>query len=288
MRAVIDGHGNWLEVRLGERVDKQCWDEFVRTINLISEVANRGARVLRFSIRPPHFLNIPPRGAGWKLNNELEHLPCLWEVELGRAAGALAALLTCADDLSALFVLANYITPQIQLVTSEFAKITLYPLRITFLLPYPIPDIEFTDDMEQITEVGTAMLEATGEVSLDAIGASYRNYLRYYIRNITPGMRLFLCRIVLFHALTARDLRIPRRLTLVTVEDNPIFRRLQIIAEEDIPCEEKVLAARLLLKFEESEVTYEFARRVLADIVPQWEMLLWVERATLKMLGGSH
>lgn len=291
MRVIVDAHDDRLELRLAERHDANLRARFNDAVNLISEIANRGARTLRFSIRPPHFFDIPPFGALWHLRAKFTHLPCAWETELASSSGALAALLNCTNDLEALFVISAYIEPQIQIVANEFAKIILRPLpHFAFLLPYPIPSVEFTDDFEQITDVGNAVLEGSGEISLDLVGVSYRNYLRYYIRNMTPGMRLFLSRIVLYHAFTSQNLRAARRLTPVVVEENPILRRLQLLVEENIPDTERVMAARLLLKFENDDVVYDLVRRAVGDLIPNWETLLWVERAAQNtvaaLLGG--
>lgn len=291
MRVIVDGHDDRLELRLAERHGANLRARFNSAVNLISEIANRGARTLRFSIRLPHFFDIPPFGALWRLRAKFTHLPCVWETELASSSGALAALLNCTNDLEALFVTSAYIEPQIQIVANDFAKIILRPLpHFAFLLPYPIPSVEFTDDVEQITDVGNAVLEGSGEISLDLVGVSYRNYLRYYIRNMTPGMRLFLSRIVLYHALTSQNLRAARRLTPVVVEENPILRRLQLLLEENIPDTERVMAARLLLKFESDDVVYDLVRRAVGDLIPNWETLLWVERAAQNavaaLLGG--
>lgn len=277
MLVEVCGHKERIEVRIAERIDmRRDWGRFERAVELISDVVNKR----------PHYFVIPPRGAMWRTNIKSRFLPESWEIELEEAVGALASLLLCQTELEHLFVMANYIEPQVKALSDDFALIKLYPLSLTYLLPYPIPTVEFTDDMEQITEVGTATLEGGYEIAFDATAASYRRFLRRYIRNITPGFRLFLARIVIYHALVEK-IEAARRITPVVFEGNPILRRLQLIVEEDLPICEKIIAARLLLKHDQSDVAYTVVRNAIIDTVPQIDTLLWAESVTKRIFRGE-
>lgn len=250
---ILDGHGDRLELRL-ERGD---WEKFRRDVEALVDVAGGVARFFRISIRPPHWLDIPPRGALFRLRANLTYLPCchdasgVWDV--GELVGG---LLLSERDSEAVWVVAPILAPQVKLWgDATVCKVTLSPLPISFLLPYPIPDLEFTDDLEQMLPAASAQLaglsadmEGLEQAPPDAHTMVYRRYLRYYVRQMSAGFRLLLARIVIYHALLRKEelLSAPPPSTVATPPRNILANRLMALVDTPELKWERWVALRLL------------------------------------------
>ncbi len=251
MMVVLDGHADRLEIRTSNK----DYREFRDAVNAFMEVVGRNARFFRFSIRPPHFFDIPPKGALFRLRSKLTLLPCCYEGDLYQIFPIVGGLLVAEKDEEALWVCTPILEPQVEVLAFTepmLCRVTLYPLPITFLLPYPIPDFEFTEDLEQmlpVAQVGgvSADLEGIERAHPDALAMVYRGYLRYYLRQMSSGLRLFLSRIVLFHALNRKDeLQKVNITSAVTAPSTPLVSRLMAIADTPELKWERIIAQRLL------------------------------------------
>jgi len=153
-----------------------------------------------------------------------------------------------------LFILAPHILPEVE-VHGKIAIVWLRPIQnYSFPLPYPIPHIVYTDDIEQLY---TLPSEAEGQIGGDLVTVGYRGYLRQVTRHISDGFLLFMSYIVLYYALLENKVKlftspsdVVRRgvenLLEEFVESDIITRRLLAIAEsESLPLDIRTIAWRL-------------------------------------------
>jgi len=199
----------------------------------------------------PHFSTVS-HYAYFKTKNLLYEIDD-WEGTLESILPPTFTILQAQNTLEMLYVIAPFLLPHVK-VKDTTAIVTLHPLvNFSFLLPYPIPHILYTDDLEQLL---TTSPPPAAEVGADVVTVRYRGFLREMARHISDGFLLWMAYIVIYYATLENNMKLltpPHELLAraspaleIFIEDDIITRRLAIIAENDsLPLDLRVIAARL-------------------------------------------
>lgn len=241
MKVLVDGHGERLSLHLVEG----DYNQFKEIMKDLAELVGQTVVLGEYKglwMQKLHFFTLPPRGAMFTFQTTIPYFPCQWVVDLETFLPTLSQWLGAGNVPEFLFASVSVVTPVIEDVLENTCKVSLSPLPIKWLLPYPIPPLEIIDDVEQMLG-GTIPMEETK----DATGVLYRSLLRFEVKRLTLGFLVFASRVVIYHAFLRKNYFFEYASIPFAVESDSLLRKLRILTGSiGLSLEERSLAAGLL------------------------------------------